>query len=91
MDGQLTDPRIANTQIIVTSGDPRGYRDGDRVQARLSVDWTAGPATTQRTGYSIGLIRVASRWQVQSITGAAPDPAGGAAPVTTTPTQPPAG
>ena len=91
LDGQLTDPRIANTQIIVTSGDPRGYRDGDRVQARLSVDWTAGPATTQRTGYSIGLIRVASRWQVQSITGAAPDPAGGAAPVTTTPTQLPAG
>lgn len=90
LDGQLTDPRIANTQIVVTSGDPRGYRDGDRIQARLSVDWTAGPAT-QRTGYSIGLIRVASRWQVQSITGAAPDPAGGAAPVTTTPNQPPAG
>lgn len=90
LNGQLTDPRIANTQIVVTSGDPRGYRDGDRIQARISVDWTAGTATTQRTGYTIGLIRVAGRWQVQSVAGAAPDPAGGAAPVTT-PTQPTAG
>lgn len=89
LNGQLADPRIANTQIVVTTGDPRGYRDGDRIQARLSVDWTAG-AATQRTGYQIGLIRVAGRWQVQSIAGAAPDPAGGAAPVTT-PTQPAAG
>ena len=89
LNGQLTDPRIDNTQIVVISGDPRGYRDGDRIQARLSVDWTAGTAT-QRTGYSIGLTRVAGRWQVQSIAGAAPDPAGGAAPVTT-PTPLPAG
>lgn len=89
LNGQLTDPRIANTQIVVVSGDPRGYQDGDRIQARLGVDWTAG-AATQRTGYQIALIRVAGRWQVQSVAGAAPDPAGGAAAVTT-PTQPAAG
>ena len=87
LNGQLTNPQIANTQIVVVSGAPSSYRDDDRIQARLSVDWTAGTAT-QRTGYSIGLTRVAGRWQVQSITGAAPDPAGGAAPVTTPAPQP---
>lgn len=80
LDGNLRAPQITRTQVVVVSGTPDSYVDDDRITAQVVVDWTTRAASSQRTGYAIGLQRVAGRWQVQSITGGAPDPAGGAAP-----------
>jgi hypothetical protein len=81
MEGQVTAPVVNHTQVVVTRGDPRGYRDGDLVTAQVGVDWTTRSGV-QRVGYSIMLRMTAGRWQVTDIAGAAPDPAGGAAPST---------
>lgn len=83
MQGQVTAPSVNRTQVVVTRGDPRGYRDGDLITAGVGVDWTTLRGGVQRAGYSISLRMTAGRWQVTDITGAAPDPAGGAAPATT--------
>jgi len=94
MAGQVTAPAINRTQVVVTRGDPKGYRDGDTVTAQTGVDWTTRMGGIQHSGYSIVLRMTAGRWQVIDITGAAPDPAGGAAAATTfasTPTAPAAG
>ena len=83
MDGQVTAPVVNRTQVVVTRGDPKGYRDGDLITAQVGVDWTTRAAGVQRAGYSITLRLTAGRWQVTDITGATPDPVGGAAPATT--------
>ena len=83
MQGQVTAPAVNRTQVVVTRGDPKGYRDGDLITAGVGVDWTTRLGGVQRVGYSISLRMTAGRWQVTDITGAAPDPAGGAAPATT--------
>jgi hypothetical protein len=83
MEGQVTAPAVNRTQVVVTRGDPTGYRDGDVITAGVGVDWTTRLGGVQRTGYSICLRMTAGHWQVTDITGAAPDPAGGAAPATT--------
>ena len=75
--------RSAVVEVVVTRGDPKGYRDGDLITAGVGVDWTTRLGGVQRVGYSISLRMTAGRWQVTDITGAAPDPAGGAAPATT--------
>lgn len=90
LDGNLRSPQITRTQVVVVTGDPAAYIDNDRISAQVVVDWTTRTGSSQRTGYSIGLQRVAGRWQVQSITGGAPDPAGGAAPNSTFATPTPA-
>jgi hypothetical protein len=92
MAGQVTAPVVNHTQVVVTRGDPKAYRDGDLIVAQVGVDWTTRAPGVQRAGYSITLRMTAGRWQVTDITGVAPDPVGGAAPATTfaTPT-PPAG
>ncbi|HEY5880982.1 MAG TPA: conjugal transfer protein [Nakamurella sp.] len=95
MDGQLSQPKVNGLRVIVTRGDPAAYRDGDRLTAQVSVDWTTRTTGVQRSGYSISLGMSAGRWQVVNITGSAPDPAGGASPSTTfaapSSTTPPAG
>ena len=83
MQGQVTAPSVTRTQVVVARGDPTGYRDGDLITAGVGVDWTTRLGGVQRAGYSISLRMIAGRWQVIDITGAAPDPAGGAAPATT--------
>ena len=83
MQGQVTAPVVNRTQVVVARGDPKGYRDGDLITAGVGVDWTTRLGGVQRAGYSISLRMTAGRWQVIDITGAAPDPAGGAAPATT--------
>src|SRR5664280_1640487 len=83
MQGQVTAPVVNRTQVVVARGDPKGYRDGDLITAGIGVDWTTLRGEVQRAGYSISLRMTAGRWQVTDITGAAPDPAGGAAPATT--------
>jgi len=83
MQGQVTAPAVNRTQVVVARGDPKGYRDGDLITAGIGVDWTTRRGEVQRAGYSISLRMTAGRWQVTDITGAAPDPAGGAAPATT--------
>jgi hypothetical protein len=83
MEGQVTAPAVNRTQVVVTRGDPKGYRDGDLITAGVGVDWTTRLGGVQRAGYSISLRMTAGRWQVTDITGGAPDPAGGAAPATT--------
>jgi hypothetical protein len=83
MQGQVTAPVVNRTQVVVARGDPKGYRDGDLITAGIGVDWTTRLGGVQRVGYSISLRMTAGRWQVTDITGAAPDPAGGAAPATT--------
>jgi|GEM_PF-1657294 len=83
MQGQVTAPAVNRTQVVVTRGDPKGYRDGDLITAGVGVDWTTRLGGVQRAGYSISLRMTAGRWQVTDITGGAPDPAGGAAPATT--------
>jgi len=90
MQGQVSAPSVNRTQVVVIRGDPRGYRDGDLITAGVGVDWTTRLGGVQRTGYSISLRMTAGRWQVTDITGAAPDPAGGAAPGTTFTTPTPA-
>jgi hypothetical protein len=89
MEGQITAPVVNRTQVVVTRGDPKGYRDGDLITAQVGVDWTTRAPGVQRAGYSITLRMTAGRWQVTDITGATPDPVGGAAPATTfaTPTS----
>ena len=83
MQGQVTAPSVTRTQVVVARGDPTGYRDGDLITAGVGVDWTTRLGGVQRAGYSISLRMIAGRWQVIDITGAAADPAGGAAPATT--------
>ena len=83
MQGQVTAPVVNRTQVVVARGDPKGYRDGDLITAGIGVDWTTRRGEVQRAGYSISLRMTAGRWQVTDITGAATDPAGGAAPATT--------
>ena len=83
MEGQVSAPSVSRTQVVVTRGDPKGYRDGDLVTVQVGVDWTTRLGGMQRAGYSISLRLTAGRWQVTDITGAAPDPVGGAAPATT--------
>lgn len=83
MEGQVSAPSVSRTQVVVTRGDPKGYRDGDLVTVQVGVDWTTRLSGMQRAGYSISLRLTAGRWQVTDITGAAPDPVGGAAPATT--------
>ena len=83
MEGQVTAPVVNRTQVVVTRGDPKGYRDGDLITVGVGVDWTTRLGGVQRAGYSITLRMTAGRWQVTDITGAAPDPGGGAAPATT--------
>ena len=83
MQGQVTAPSVARTQVVVARGDPTGYRDGDLITAGVGVDWTTRLGGVQRAGYQISLRMIAGRWQVIDITGAAVDPAGGAAPATT--------
>jgi hypothetical protein len=83
MAGQVTAPVVNHTQVVVTRGDPKGYRDGDLIVAQVGVDWTTRVSDVQRAGYSITLRMTAGRWQVTDITGVAPDPVGGAAPATT--------
>ena len=93
MDGQVSAPVVTRTQVVVTRGDPKAYRDGDQVTANVGVDWTTRTGGIQRTGYTIWLRMTAGRWQVTDITAAAPDPAGGKAAATTfatTPTAAPA-
>lgn len=82
MAGQLSGPVVSGVRVVVIRGDPTAYRDGDQVIAQLTVDWTTRPGG-QRSGYSIGLRMTGGRWQITDIAGAAPDPAGGAAPSTT--------
>lgn len=91
MNGQLTTPTVTGVRVVVVRGDPTAYRDGDIITTQLTVDWARGRGV-QRSGYCIGLRLTAGRWQVTDITGAAPDPAGGAAHATTfaTPTSSPA-
>lgn len=36
--GQVTAPVVNRAQIVVTNGDPQGYRDGDQVAAGVGVD-----------------------------------------------------
>ena len=83
MEGQVSAPAVNRTQVAVTRGDPKGYRDGDQVTAGVGVDWTTRLGGVQRAAYSISLRMTAGRWQVTDITGTAPDPGGGAAPATT--------
>jgi hypothetical protein len=90
MAGQVTAPVVNHTQVVVTRGDPKGYRDGDLITAQVGVDWTTRASGVQRAGYSITLRMTAGRWQVTDITGATPDPAGGAAAATTFATPTPA-
>ena len=40
MAGQVTAPVVNRTQVVVTRGDPKGYRDGDLITAQVGVDWT---------------------------------------------------
>ena len=40
MEGQVSAPVVTRTQVVVTRGDPKGYRDGDLVTASVGVDWT---------------------------------------------------
>ncbi|HEY4993384.1 MAG TPA: hypothetical protein VII33_15015, partial [Nakamurella sp.] len=82
MDDQLAAPVVNRTQVVVNRGDPEAYRDGDLITALTAVDWTTRAGGVQRAGYSIVLRLTAGRWQVVDITGAPPDPAGGAAPGT---------
>jgi hypothetical protein len=90
MEGQVSAPVVNRTQVVVTRGDPKGYRDGDLITAGVGVDWTTRLGGVQHAGYSIWLRMTAGRWQVIDIAGAAPDPAGGAAPATTFATTSPA-
>jgi len=83
MEGQVSAPAVTRTQVAVTRGDPKGYRDDDQVTAGVGVDWTTRLDGVQRAAYSISLRMTAGRWQVTDITGTAPDPGGGAAPATT--------
>ena len=82
MAGQLSGPVVSGVRVVVIRGDPSAYRDGDQVTAQVTVDWTTRSGG-QRSGYSIGLRMTGGRWQITDISGAAPDPAGGAAPSTT--------
>ena len=86
--GQVSAPTVNRTQVVVTRGDPKNYRDGDLIVAQVGVDWTTRLGGIQRSGYSVFLRMTAGRWQIYDITGAAPDPAGGAAPATTFATTP---
>lgn len=91
MTGQVSDPRVDTPTVEITSGDPKGYRDGDTATARTAVTWTT-PAGQQRSTYSVDLRLVANRWLVVDITGGPVDPRGGAAPSATfaaTPTTTP--
>ena len=93
MEGQVNAPVVNRTQVAVTRGDPKGYRDGDLITVGVGVDWTTRLGDVQRAAYSITLRMTAGRWQVTDITAAAPDPAGGKAAATTfatTPTAAPA-
>ena len=86
--GQVSAPTVNRTQVVVTRGDPRNYRDSDLIVAQVGVDWTTRLGGIQRSGYSVFLRMTAGRWQIYDITGSAPDPAGGAAPATTFATIP---
>ncbi len=88
LNGYLQHPTIVSARVIVDSGSPDDYLDGDQVTATVTVDWTTATNAVQRTGYSVVLQRVSGRWRVTDITNAAPDPAGGAAPSATFPTTP---
>ena len=83
MEGQVNAPVVNRTQVAVTRGDPKGYRDGDLITVGVGVDWTTRLGGVQRAAYSIPLRMTAGRWQVTDITGTAPDPGGGSAPATT--------
>jgi len=83
MEGQVNAPVVNRTQVAVTRGDPKGYRDADLITVGVGVDWATRLGGVQRAAYSITLRMTAGRWQVTDITGAAPDPGGGAAPATT--------
>lgn len=78
MQGQLTTPVITHTRVEVTRGDPKRYRDGDLLLARVGVDWTTARTGVQRTAYTISLRMTADRWQVTDIDAAAADWAGAA-------------
>ncbi|MCH0542664.1 conjugal transfer protein [Streptomyces sp. MUM 203J] len=88
--GALSAPRVHEVQALapkgVGQGDTITYKDGQTVQARVTVVWGGASnedggvqetTTTIRRSYRVTIVNTAQGWFIQDIRGGVLDPAGG--------------